>query len=264
MSSASTLDQTKKGVFCYCCNCKEKSFRWRRMTPCLTTSLSLSCTAWVHWTAGNEGDSQKMRVIWSGFRKSRNLSLALGRLIHSALSKSQRSPQYNTLGILPLKSFPAPGGQEERSSSPTLWILSSQWNTARQMQCRHGGKIAQMLGKELNAPSFLPGPTEERWAGAANVVTQSFQIHRWTRDFPTHKQTFLLFVQLRLLCKQTRCFSPQDCCGSCTGDSLETWTTGLRKKDFKKLQQQIPAEPIKQFILGQIKCVSCSCCTQIF
>jgi len=48
------------------------------------------------------------------------------------------------------------------------------------------------------------------------------------------------------------------------GDGLATYTTGLRQQDFKEPQSQIPAEPIKQFILGQIKCLSCSYSTQIF
>lgn len=199
MSSASTLDQKRKEVFCYCCCCQEKLIRSGGVRPGGTQEWPpVHHYLWLPLPdrLPDHGQQEQVRETvrrwqWSGLVLGKqflfNRSLPSGRPTPPALSQGQSPPLYSALDILPVKGFPAPGGKKEQSSSPIFWMLSSQWKTARYMQYSNGGKISQVFGKELNAPSLLPGPTEERWAGTAKFVTQSFQIHWWTRDAPPHK-----------------------------------------------------------------------------
>lgn len=165
--------------------------------------LQAGQTAWAWWTGMSEGSRE--------WRQSSPVSEKLGissqqlpsfsQTDTTSQSEGQSPPPCNALDILSVKAFSAPGEQEEKFSSPILWMLYSQWNTTHYMQYGNGGKIPPVFEKELNAPSLLSGPMEKRWAGAIKVVTQSFQIHWWTRDIPPHNGTFLLFVRSRLLCK---------------------------------------------------------------
>lgn len=148
--------------------------------------LQAEQTARAWEMGGSEGSSQKVRAIWSNLRKARNCYSAAPQLQadqhHPPVQRSD-PPPCKVLGIL---SFPAPGGWERKTFPPILWILSSQWTAAHYMQCSNGGKIPLVFGKELNAPSLLPGPMEKRWVGAAKLVTQSSQTHQQIKDIPPH------------------------------------------------------------------------------
>lgn len=119
--------------------------------------------AWIWEMGGSEGTSLKMRAIC--LRKARNCYSATPWFQtdqhHPPVQRSDPPPG-KALGIL---SFPSPGGWKKKTFHPILWILSSQWTTAHCMQCNSGGKILLVFGKQLNAPSLLPGPMEKRWAG---------------------------------------------------------------------------------------------------
>lgn len=110
----------------------------------------------------SEGTSWKMRAIWSSLGKAGNCYSAAPQLQadqhHPPVQRSDLPP-CKALGML---SFPAPGGWERRTFPPILWILSSQRTTACYMQCGNGGKIPLVFGKELNAPSLLPGHMHKR------------------------------------------------------------------------------------------------------
>lgn len=127
------------------------------------------------------------------------------------------------------------------------------------MWCSNGGKIPPVFGKELNTPSLLPGPVETRWAEAAKLVSLSFQMHSEQETSPGAKSDIFVVWPVETTASRQNSALPK-----ADGDGLATSVTGLRQRDFKEPQFRIPAEPIKQFILGQIKCLSCSYCAQIF
>lgn len=217
MSSASTLDQTRKEILCYCCCFRGKFLKWVGVRLSGTGITYPLCTTTSDDTVSKlarlpeHGEQEWVREAVREWRQSSPVSEKLGissqqlpscsQTDTTSQSEGQSPPPCNALDILSVKAFSAPGEQEEKFSSPILWMLYSQWNTTHYMQCGNGGKIPPVFEKELNAPSLLSGPMEKRWAGAIKVVTQSFQIHWWTRDIPPHNGTFLLFVRSRLLCK---------------------------------------------------------------
>lgn len=122
------------------------------------------------------------------------------------LSKGQSPPPCNALGILPVKAFPAPRWWDEKSSSPILWLLSSLWNAAHYMQCGNGGKIPPVFGKEINAPSLLPGLMEKRCAGVTKIGDSGVSDAPVNKTcLSTHKGTFLFFfVQSRSVSLQSQ------------------------------------------------------------